>query len=42
MSCGVCVAKCAQKALSLAREPNKGQPLEIRKLIAQAAGTTGD
>jgi heterodisulfide reductase subunit A-like polyferredoxin len=42
LGCGVCIAKCAQEALSLAREPDKGEPLEIRKLIAQAAGTTCD
>jgi ferredoxin len=34
MGCGVCVSKCTQDALSLAREPSRGEPLEIRRLIA--------
>jgi Pyruvate/2-oxoacid:ferredoxin oxidoreductase delta subunit len=38
MGCGVCVAKCAQGALVLERDAAKGEPLEIQKLIAQAAG----
>ncbi len=38
MGCGVCVSKCAQDALSLARDPARGEPLEIRQLIASAAG----
>jgi ferredoxin len=37
MGCGVCVDKCSQEALVLAREPSKGEPLEIQELIAQAA-----
>lgn len=40
MGCGVCVAHCPQEAISLVREPAKGEPLEIRKLIAQAAQRT--
>lgn len=34
MGCGVCVSKCAPGALSLARDPSRGEPLEIRRLIA--------
>lgn len=29
MGCGVCLARCGQEALSLAREPSRGEPLEI-------------
>jgi len=36
MGCGVCVSQCAQNALSLVRDPAKGEPLEIRQLIADA------
>ena len=36
MRCGVCVSKCPQDALSLVREPSRGEPLEIRELIASA------
>ena len=36
MGCGVCVARCARGAISLARDPSKGEPLEIRQLIASA------
>ena len=32
MGCGVCVSKCAQEALSLVRDPDRGEPLEIREL----------
>ncbi|MDH7487685.1 MAG: 4Fe-4S binding protein [Anaerolineae bacterium] len=38
MGCGVCVSKCEQGALSLARDPNKGEPLEIRELMTRALG----
>ena len=34
MGCGVCVSKCPQDALSLVRDPARGEPLEIRKLMA--------
>jgi heterodisulfide reductase subunit A-like polyferredoxin len=40
MGCGVCVAHCPQEAIDLAREPAKGEPLEIQKLIAHAAQAT--
>jgi hypothetical protein len=31
----VCVAHCPQEAIDLVRDPAKGEPLEIEKLIAQ-------
>jgi ferredoxin len=37
MGCGVCVAHCPQEAIDLVREPAKGEPLEIQKLISRAA-----
>jgi Pyruvate/2-oxoacid:ferredoxin oxidoreductase delta subunit len=37
MGCGVCVDKCAQGAIRLLRDPSKGEPLEIEKLMARAA-----
>ena len=36
VGCGVCVSKCTQEALSLARDPSRGEPLEIRSLMAAA------
>jgi len=39
MGCGVCVAHCDQGALSLERDPARGEPLEIQKLITKAATT---
>ena len=36
MGCGVCVAHCPQEAVSLVRDPSKGEPLEIRALIDRA------
>jgi ferredoxin len=37
MGCGVCISKCPQEALSLLRDPSRGEPLEIVKLIESAA-----
>jgi ferredoxin len=39
MGCGVCVAHCPQEAISLLRDPARGEPLEIQKLVAEAAST---
>ena len=39
MGCGVCVAHCPQVAIELVRDPAKGEPLEIQKLIAEGAAT---
>jgi ferredoxin len=36
MGCGVCISKCPEEALSLVRDPARGEPLEIRALIARA------
>ena len=36
MGCGICVAHCPQEAITLLRDPAKGEPLEIQKLIAHA------
>jgi NAD-dependent dihydropyrimidine dehydrogenase PreA subunit len=38
MGCGVCVDQCAQEALALVREPAKGEPLEIRRLMGEVLG----
>jgi ferredoxin len=40
MGCGVCVSHCPQEAISLLRDPAKGEPLEIQKLIAHATQLT--
>jgi heterodisulfide reductase subunit A-like polyferredoxin len=37
MGCGVCVAHCPQDAISLWRDPAKGEPLEIRELMTRVA-----
>jgi len=42
MGCGVCVAHCPQEAISLLRDVTKGEPLEIQKLIAEAAAAATD
>ncbi|MBN1219448.1 MAG: 4Fe-4S binding protein [Anaerolineae bacterium] len=39
MGCGVCVSKCPQGAMSMQRDVNKGEPLEIHKLMAEASQT---
>ena len=36
MGCGVCVAQCPQESIALVRDPAKGEPLEMQKLLAQA------
>ena len=36
MGCGVCVSKCVQGALSLHRDPTRGEPLEICELAVAA------
>lgn len=33
MGCGVCASKCPQEAISLARAPSRGEPLEIDQLL---------
>lgn len=38
MGCGVCVEHCPAEAISLKREPAKGEPLEILALMEKAAG----
>ena len=40
MGCGVCVSHCPQEAITLLRDPAKGEPLEIQELIAHAAQVT--
>ena len=35
--CGVCVDRCGQGAITLQRDPAKGEPLEIQKLMEEAA-----
>lgn len=37
MGCGVCVSKCKKNALVLERDTSNGEPLEIKKLIAEAS-----
>jgi ferredoxin len=36
MGCGVCVSKCRQEALSLARDPSRGEPLILRELMGES------
>lgn len=35
MGCGVCETKCPVDAISLSREPEKGEPLDIKEMMAQ-------
>jgi ferredoxin len=35
MGCGVCISKCELGALTLARDPARGEPLEMRALLQQ-------
>ena len=37
MGCGVCVEKCPEDALKLIRDASKGEPLEIKALMEEAA-----
>ena len=37
MGCGVCESKCSEEAIRIELAPHKGIPLEIEKLMAQAA-----
>jgi len=37
MGCGVCVSKCPRQALSLVRDPEKGEPLDVRELAGSRA-----
>jgi heterodisulfide reductase subunit A-like polyferredoxin len=37
MGCGVCVDRCQQGALELTRDADKGEPLEIKALMEEAA-----
>lgn len=38
MGCGVCASRCVQDAISLERAPEKGEPLEILRLLQEAGG----
>jgi len=35
MGCGVCVLSCPREALALARDPARGEPLEVQRLLAE-------
>jgi Pyruvate/2-oxoacid:ferredoxin oxidoreductase delta subunit len=36
MGCGVCASKCTTEAISLVRDPSRGEPLEIQQLMETA------
>ena len=40
LGCGVCVSQCEQEAVALVRDPAKGEPLEIERLMEEAAACT--
>ncbi len=40
LGCGVCVSRCQEGALSLQRDPHKGEPLELERLLINAACQT--
>jgi len=42
MGCGICVSQCLQEAISLRRDAAKGEPLEIRELVAKAVTAVPD
>jgi ferredoxin len=37
LGCGVCVPKCPRQAITLRRDPARGAPLEIERLVESAA-----
>lgn len=41
MGCGVCESKCQEQAIRIELAPHKGIPLEIEKLMAEAAADPG-
>jgi ferredoxin len=36
MGCGICEDVCLVEAISLRREPSKGEPLDLEELLAVA------
>ncbi len=40
MGCGVCEEACSDGLISLRREPSKGEPLDIEKLVEEAGGSS--
>jgi Pyruvate/2-oxoacid:ferredoxin oxidoreductase delta subunit len=39
VGCGTCADDCLQEAITLVRDPARGEPLEIQKLIAEVTST---